>query len=81
MRNHKVLLIVAIFWMLCTILSSNILARVTDMALAVSTFANYMELQFRPNAAQKDGLNRTKIFSLVIAGIFLVLQIYYLFIA
>lgn len=81
MRNHKVLLIIAVLWALCAVLSKNIFARATEISLAVSSLSNYLELQFRATPTQKIWIQRFKYGSLVTAGIFLIVQFYCLFAA
>ena len=80
-RKNHVMLIVAIFWMICTVLSKSIFARAVDMSLAISCLSMYIPNHFPATSAQKMWLNRINIFVLAVAFVFLVLQIYELLIA
>jgi hypothetical protein len=74
------MLLLAIFWAVFTVISSDILMRTTDMALAVCSLTEYLEVQFRPNSTQKMWLLRCKVFALAVAAVFLVWHTYYLII-
>ena len=80
-RNNQIMLWLAIFWVLCTVLSSEILARAVDMSLAVSCLASYIQSHFPATSTQKMWLNRFNVVSLAAAAIFLILRVYYMFIA
>ena len=79
--NSPLLLIGATFWILCTVLSSEILFRALDMSLAISLLAEYTNNQFRTTSTQKMWLERIKVFFTFAAAVLLILEIYYLFIA
>ena len=81
MRNHSALLLISAIWMLCAVLSREILARAVEMSLSITTLANYIQLQFKATSTQKMWLDRIRIFSLTAAGIFLILEIYFMFFA
>ena len=80
-KNNNVLLLIAIIWMVCSVLSREILQRAVEMSLAISFLSDYLDKQFRPNSTQKMWLLRFRNFSMLAAGIFLILEIYYMFIA
>lgn len=80
-RNNQIMLWLAIFWVLCTVLSSEILARAVDMSLAVSCLASYIQNHFPATSTQKMWLNRFNVVALAAAAIFLILRVYYMFIA
>ena len=81
MKKNSALLIIAVLWTLCAVLSNDIFARATEISLAVSSLSNYLELQFRATPTQKVWIQRFKYGSLVTAGIFLIVQFYCLFVA
>lgn len=80
-KNNNVLLLIAIIWMIGGVISRDILQRAVDMSFAVSFLSYYLMKQFRPTSTQKTGLLRFRNFSLVAAGIFIILEIYCRFIA
>lgn len=80
-KNNQFWLPLAVFWVFCTVFSSEILARALDMALAVSCVATYIQKNFSTNSTQKMWLNRFNVISLAAAALFLVLRVYYMFFA
>ena len=80
-KNHNVLLLIAIIWMICSVISSNILQRAVDMSLAISFLSDYLDKRFRATSTQKMWLLRFRNFSMFAAAVFLILEFYYMFIA
>ncbi len=81
LKNHNALLLVAVFWMVCTVLNSNILTRAVSMLLAVSILSDYISRKFPTTSKQRIWLGRSRNFSMAAAAVFLILETYYLFIA
>ena len=79
-RKSHIMLLVAIFWMIATVLSRDILPRAVDMSLAASCLTIYVQNHFSATSTQKMWLNRINIIALAAAAIFLILNIYFIFI-
>ena len=79
-KKSHFMLFAAIFWMIVTVLSKSIFARAVDMSLAASCLTIYIQNHFPANSMQKLWLNRINVIVLAIAAIFLVLNIYDMFI-
>ncbi len=79
-KKSHFMLFAAIFWMIVTVLSRDILQRAVDMSLAASCLTIYVQNHFSANSTQKLWLNRINVVALAAAAIFLVLNIYYMFI-
>lgn len=80
-KNNHVMLLVSIFWMVATVLTGDIFQRAVNMSLAVSCLSIYIGNHFLLTSMQKIWLKRINIFALAAAAVFLVLEIYNLFIA
>ncbi|MBQ7706136.1 MAG: hypothetical protein IJT73_12060 [Selenomonadaceae bacterium] len=80
-KNYNALLLIAALWLLCTVISPRILSRAVDLSLAISFLSQYIQSQFPTTSRQRVWLVRSKNFSLVAAAVFLILEIYFLFIA
>ena len=80
-KNSHVMLLASLFWMICTVLSKGIFARAVDMSLAVSCLSIYIQNHFTATSTQKMWIRRINICALAVAAVFLVLEIYCLFIA
>lgn len=80
-RNNHVMLLLAIFWLAMTVISREMVARAVDMSLAVSCLAMYIQNHFPSTSTQKMWLNRFNVVALAAAAIFLILRVYYMFIA
>ena len=80
-KNNNWLLLIAALWLLCTVISPRILSRAVDLSLAISFLSQYIQSQFPTTSRQRVWLVRSKNFSLAAAAVFLIFEIYFLFIA
>jgi hypothetical protein len=80
-KNNQFWLLLAVLWILGTVISSQILQRALDMSLAISCLSIYIPYQFSITSKQKMYLHQINVFALFAAAVFLVLEIYYMFFA
>lgn len=80
-KNNNLWLVLAIVWVILTVISPKMVQRALDMTLAISCLATYIPQQFSTTSKQKMYLHQINVFSLIAAAIFLILEIYYMFFA
>ena len=80
-KNNHFWLVLAIVWVILVVISPNLIQRALDMTLAISCLSTYISYQFSTTSKQKMYLQQINVFSLIAAAVFLILEIYYMFIA
>lgn len=80
-KNNNLWLVLAIVWVILTVISPKMVQRALDMTLAISCLSIYIPNQFSTSPKQKMYLHQINVVALFLAAILLVLEIYCTFIA
>ena len=80
-RNNQLWLILAIVWIILVVISPKMIQRALHMTLAISCLSMYIPIQFSTTSRQKMYLHKINVVALLAAAIFLILEIYCMFIA